>query len=293
MAKKYDELLTQGMRYAERFEKVRPDQREEYATAYARYMHIAHNADERMRALEAFSHDEHYKGVLTFAYARAQKDIAKWSGKEYARDSKYGRFERKPPETLEQLYAKMNDIERFMNAQTSLKGGITKMFKKRADTMNSKYSTLLGGKKLTWQEVATYFEKEYNEKLDQKVGSGSTFIALGLMKRYGIDEEQTFNDVLALRKDSDLKEDVLAAVEDSSYLKKLAKTKDKNYIAKVKSIAENTKSIEAFVKVDKDASNKGKFIKSPKVERDIAEMLAQEDIDLSTLFEGTKRKGKK
>lgn len=292
MSKKYDALLTQGMRIAERYN-IKPDQRQEYATAYADYMQKAHKADAKLRNLEALSHQSYYKGVLGYAYARAQKDIAKWNGEEYTTNSKYGRFERKPPETLAQLYAKTSDIERFMDSTTSTKTGITKMYKKRADTMNKKFSNELGGKSLTWQEVADYFEKEYNAKLDSKVGSGSQFIALGIMKRYGIDEEQTFNDVLALRKDEQLKEDVLKLVDNPEYIKSLQRFNQKSYVDKVKKIADNTKSIEAFNKVQKDSTNAGKFIKSPKVERDIAVMLAQEDIDLTQLFESGRKKGKR
>lgn len=286
---KYEQHLKKGMAYAKSFEKVKPNQRNEYARAYADYMMMAHKADAKLRNLEALSHEEHYKGVLNFAYARAQKDIAKWDGQDYNSNSKYGRFERRPPETLAQLYAKMNDIERFMGSQTSSKRGITQMYKKRADTMNKKFSTEAGGKELTWQEVANYFEREYNSKLDGKVGSGSVFVALGVMKRYGLEDEDVFNDVMALRKDDQLKEDVLQLVKDNSYLKQLQRFNDNDYVKKVQKIADNTKAIEAFNKVQKDSTNT-KFIKSPKVERDIAVMLAQEDIDLANLFEGKKRK---
>ena len=290
---KYEQNYQKGLAYAESFKKVKPNQREEYARAYADYKKIAHSADTKLRDLEALSHQAHYKGVLNYAYARAQKDIAKWAGQEYKSNSKYGRFERKPPETLAQLYAKINDIERFMNAQTSSKTGIRKMYIKRAETMNSKFANKAGGKSLTWQEVATYFEKEYNSKLDGKVGSGSVFVALGVMKRYGIDEEQVFNDVLELRKDEQLKEDVLKLVDNPDYIKQLQRFNKKDYVDKVKDIAENTKSIEAFNRVQKDSTNKGKFIKSPKIERDIAEMLAQDDVDLAQLFESGKKKGKR
>lgn len=292
MAKSYDKLLTEGMRLAEKFPGVKPEQYEEYASAYAEYIQKSHKADTKLRNLEALSHEAYYKGVLGYAYARAQKDIAKWSGEEYTSNTKYGRFERKPPETLAQLYAKISDIERFTSATTSTKTGIRNMYKKRADTMNKKFATELGGKKLTWQEVADYFEKEYNAKLDSKVGSGSQFVALGLMKRYGIDEEQTFNDVLTLRKDEQLKEDVLKVVENDSYINQLKRFNDNEYVRKVEKIANNTKSIEAFIKVQKDSTNKGKFIKSPKVEKDIAVMLAQEDIDIAQLFESGGKKGK-
>ena len=292
-SKKYDSWVAQGMKIAQRLKKVKSDQRSEYARAYADYMQKAHSADAKLRALESLSHQAHYKGVLNYAYARAQKDIAKWNGTEYSSDSKYGRFERKPPETLAQLYAKTNDIERFMNAQTSSKMGITKMYKKRAETMNKKFATELGGKKLSWQEVANYFEKEYNAKLDGKVGSGSQFVALGLMKRYGLDEESVFNDVLKLRKDAELKEDVLKLVEKPSYKKQLEKFRGSKYTEDALKIAKNAKSIEAFRKVERDSTNSGKWIKSPKVERDIAVMLAQDDIDVSSLFEDSKRKGKK
>ena len=150
MSKEQDKLLTQGMRYAEQFN-IKESQRAEYASAYVDYYYTMKTADRKARELEALSHQQHYEGVLTYAYARAQKDLAKWSGQSYEGGMKYLRWNRKPPETLASMYAKMEDARRFSTATTSSKSGITSMYKKRADTMNKRYSTLRGGQELTWQ----------------------------------------------------------------------------------------------------------------------------------------------
>lgn len=261
-------LLEKGLQLAKDFN-IKESKRSEYASAYVDYFYTMKTADRKLRQLEALSHQEHYEGVLGYAYARAQKDIAKWKGTEYNSHSKYGRFSTKPPESLAGLYAKIQDAERFNSATTSSKRGITSMYKKRADTMNDRYTTALGGKALSWQELATFFEKEYNTILDGKVGSASVFTTLGVMKRYGIDDKAIFEKVLDLRK-------------NDNEVNKLQNKKDKT--------ADEKKILEVYNKINNDSTN-SKYVKSPKVETDILRILSTEEIDLEKLFsEGKKVK---
>lgn len=263
-AEQMDKLLTQGMKYAEEYG-IDSANRAEYASVYADYFYTMKKADRKLRELEKLSGQKYYEGVLNYAYARAQKDIAKWKGIEYD-DNTNLRFHTKPPESLAGLYAKIEDAERFISAKTSDKRGITSMYVKRAKTINKRYAKLQGGQELTWQELAEYFEKEYNKKLDEKVGSASVFVALGVMKRYGIDDEKIFKNIIEMR-------------EDKNYLDTMKKSRKKK----------DKKAVEIFEKIE---ANNSAGIKSVKIRSDIKTILENEDIDVTKLFEDSKTKKK-
>ena len=270
-AKQEQQLLEKGRQLADRFN---VKQREEYAQAYVDYFLTTKTADRKLRALESLSHEQHFKGVLSYSYARAQKDIAKWKGQDYARDSKYARFSTLPPESLSNLLAKTNDAQRFIDARTSSKAGIVKMYKKRADTMNAQYSTKAGGKKLTWQELAKFFEKEYNTKLDGKVGSASVFVALGVMKRYKIDDSDLFEKLIKMRSNEEYAKEIISGATISGDNISDEDRKKLKY---------------SYLKIQADKNTK--FIKSPKIQNDIAEILKADGVDISMLFEDSKAKG--
>lgn len=144
------------------------------------YKQLAKRADERLRKLEKLSTQEHYKGVESYAYARAMRDIQQWSGEEAKR------FNVKAPKSVQQLQAKINDIKTFLEAPTSTKTGITNMYKQRANTTNAKYGT-----NFTWQELATYYESGINEKISNQIKASKTVVrALGAIKKSGIKPEE-------------------------------------------------------------------------------------------------------
>ena len=135
------------------------------------YRSLAKKADQRLVRIEKYSEQEHYKGMKTYAYARAQKDIQAWSG------GAATRFNTAPPKNVQQLQAKINDIKEFLAMPTSTKSGVTSIYKKRADTINKKYGT-----KFKWQDLANFFESDLFKKLDSKYGSDTLIISIGVIK---------------------------------------------------------------------------------------------------------------
>lgn len=157
------------------------------------YHKIAKLADQRLVRIEAYSHDEHFKGIKTFAYARALKDISTYSG-EGAK-----RFNTAAPKNLNTLNAKIQDILTFINSPTSTKQGIISTYKKRANTINERYGT-----DFTWKELATYYERGINNKLAAKgFESKSAFIAIAKVK----DNADTLVDDIKEAVGTDIRED--------------------------------------------------------------------------------------
>lgn len=203
MSKEYDKWLTQGMRIAS---KNNVKNKEEYASMYADFRKLAKDADRRMRSLRALSYEENYKGVLSYAYARAQRDIREQTGKKGSNL----RFSSNIPTTIKGLASYTKDVERFMNAESSTKRGIVNIYKRRAETINIKYGRVEGAtslkapkvagwKDLKWQDLANYYEKEKNTKLDSKLGSSTQMKVLGRFKRLeNKDKEQQAKDIQAV-----------------------------------------------------------------------------------------------
>lgn len=187
--KQYSQWLNKGMQIAI---SKNMKNKEEYATLYADYMQESKIADQKLRRLESLSHQEHYKGVLNYAYARAQADLQKWSGSEKTKQ----RFSGNVPQSMVGLTAKMNDVQRFNMADTSTKQGILTIYQKRAETINRKYGRTDAGKKvkgwkdLTWRDVANYYEKEHDKELDSKMGSSTQMKALGRIKKLETKDKQ-------------------------------------------------------------------------------------------------------
>ena len=137
-----------------------------YLSEYLQYKKLARKADSRLRAIESYAQQTHYKGIERYAYARAMRDIELWSG------SGKKRFDTKPPDTLEGIRAKVNDIKTFLESPTSTKAGVTDIYKKRADTINKEYGT-----NFTWQELADYYTSTSHEKAAELYGSSTELLA--------------------------------------------------------------------------------------------------------------------
>lgn len=131
------------------------------------YRRLAKQADQRLVRIEAASHEEHYRGLKTFSYKKAIRDIESWSG-QGAR-----RFNTRPPENIQSLQAKISDIKSFLESPTSSKSAITKMYKQKTETLNKNYGT-----NFTWQEMATYFEKADAGDVDLNIKGSKTLIAV-------------------------------------------------------------------------------------------------------------------
>ena len=148
------------------------------------YRRLAKVADQRLVRLEDLADVPGYEGSSKWAYNRAMKDIQKWSGE------KGTRFNTAPPADAGQLKAKINDIKAFINAQTSTKSGITKVYKKRADTYNKKYGT-----DFSWEDIANYYNKKLNEKFEKDADSDVINKAIAVIRSQIRNEKKSIEDL--------------------------------------------------------------------------------------------------
>lgn len=152
------------------------------------YKKKAAAADKALYRLEKLAQDVNFKGVKTWAYARAMKDIEKWRG-EGAK-----RFGQTPPRTIQGIRAKMRDIETFMSSPTSGKRKILEIYKKRAATYKERY-----GIEADWQTMAVFFVREYHTSLFKEYGSKTAMKILGKIS-------QNENKIKRALKEDNLKE---------------------------------------------------------------------------------------
>lgn len=144
----------------------------------AEYKKLAKKADRQLRALESLAGQEHYKGVLKYAYARAERDIAafdKFSGQTYEKP----RFSRNIPNDVRQLQARIIDVNNFLESKTNTKKKITDVYRQRTKTVNEKFGT-----NFKWQDLARYYESNVAEINDSKYGSNQIVMALGEFIKY-------------------------------------------------------------------------------------------------------------
>lgn len=145
----------------------RKERDQKYQSLVSEYRKLAKRADQRLVRLEKLSQQEGFTNVKSWAYRKAMKDIKYWGGENAER------FNTKPPYDMGLLKAKIRDIEEFLQSKTSTKKGITGVYEKRAKTLNKRYGT-----SFTWEDLAGYFEKKSNEKLDAKYGSKTMLRAI-------------------------------------------------------------------------------------------------------------------
>lgn len=145
------------------------------------YRTLAKRADQRMVRLEQYSKRPEYKGILRFAYARAQHDLKAYASEKRLATGMPLRFNTAPPKTksgeinTKALQGKINLIKRFLTSQASTidkpkkqmagETGLNQTYKKRVDTINKTYGT-----DFTWQELAQFFDSGLADKM-QKFGS--------------------------------------------------------------------------------------------------------------------------
>lgn len=105
----------------------------EYDALVKEYRKLAKRADQRLVRLEGYSKQKGMGNALKWAYKNAQRNIRHWSGE------KAKRFNTKPPSRIDQLRAKIRDIEKFLASKASTKTGIKSVYKQRLKTYKDKY----------------------------------------------------------------------------------------------------------------------------------------------------------
>lgn len=129
-------------------------------------------ADRRLRNLEVYRHDAGYKDIDKYAYAKAMRNIKAIGGNK--------RFSIKAYESMtkQEIQKRINYTLEFLNSPSSTKTGITKVYKKRAATLNAKYGT-----NYTWQQLTQLFESGVFDELNEKFASESTFRSIGKFQK--------------------------------------------------------------------------------------------------------------
>lgn len=144
------------------------------------YRRIAKVADQRLVRLERLADQPGYGNAMQWAYRRAASDIETWGG-----NIEKPRFNTKPPEDINALRAKINDIKAFLGSESSTKSGITETYKNRASTINSKYGT-----SFQVDDLAKVFNNGLMKKLEAKGFSSKTILkAIGYIQDNATDED--------------------------------------------------------------------------------------------------------
>lgn len=134
------------------------------------YRTLAKAADQRLVRLEKYVKEEGFGHAQDYAYRRAMRDIEAWGGT---------RWNRRPPESMAKLKAKMQDIKTFLMADTSTKGGLRSVEQRRADTLNEKFGT-----DFTPAEISKFFDSKLRKKMEDKVLDSNTMVkTIAVMRR--------------------------------------------------------------------------------------------------------------
>lgn len=133
---------------------------------------INKTADASLRKLELYRHDKGYQDIDKYAYAKAMRNIKAIGGNK--------RFSIKVDESIskQEIQKRINYTLEFLNSPSRTKTGINRIYKKRAETLNSKYGT-----NYTWQQLTQLFESGVFDALIEKFASESTFRSIGKFQK--------------------------------------------------------------------------------------------------------------
>lgn len=145
----------------------------EYIALRAEYVKLAKRADERLVRIEQLQTQKGFENVTKYAYAWAQKNLQRWSGKKEC-----SRFNAAIPKNIQSLEAKLHIVKQFLDMQTSTKRGIVKTYKNRADAINKVYGT-----SFTWQDLSTYFNTSLAKRAEKLFGSKTALRVIGQMQK--------------------------------------------------------------------------------------------------------------
>lgn len=154
------------------------------------YLRLAGAANKRLERLEKLSKQEYYKPAMKWAYNRAALDVRKWKpgGKvRFPEGQKWA-----ITASMERIMGAISDVRTFLESGTSTKEGIKNVYQKRADVFNAAEPQLRpGGKKVggygtqfTWEQMAKYYETEWNKKWNDIFGSKTALRVIGELQKH-------------------------------------------------------------------------------------------------------------
>ena len=112
--------------------------------------------------------------LLDWAYAHAQEDIRKWRG---SGKSRYPSSV-KGDAPISQLQARIADVEKFLEMETSTISGVKRVNEKRVDTINNKYGT-----DFTSSDFQQFARSGMLDKMKAQYGSKTIWKAIGQIRK--------------------------------------------------------------------------------------------------------------
>lgn len=143
------------------------------------YKILANRANKRMRALERLAENPEYKAVLGYSYRNATHDL-----KGLGELTKHNRFSlditrmAAKDTNINHLTALIVVAQSFLDSPSSTKRHIDIVYGNRAKTLNRKFNT-----NLTADDMKTFFESAYWEKLSNNLGSQTAMIVIGKIQK--------------------------------------------------------------------------------------------------------------
>ena len=136
------------------------------------YKKLAKKANMRLLRLEKRAGSN--PALLDWAYAHAQEDIRKWRGSGKQRYPSTV----KQDAPISQLQARIADVEKFLEMETSTISGVKRVNEKRVDTINNKYGT-----DFTSSDFQQFARSGMLDKLKAQYGSKTMWKAIGQIRK--------------------------------------------------------------------------------------------------------------
>lgn len=136
------------------------------------YKKLAKQANMRLLRLEKRAGSN--PALLDWAYAHAQEDIRKWRGSGKQRYPSTV----KQDAPISQLQARIADVEKFLEMETSTISGVKRVNEKRVDTINNKYGT-----DFTSSDFQQFARSGMLDKMKAQYGSKTMWKAIGQIRK--------------------------------------------------------------------------------------------------------------
>lgn len=141
------------------------------------YNRLAKQVNTRMTKLEKLARNPEYSVVLSYAYSNLRADMKALgiSGNRFKHN-----IDKLPPEKVNKReLAKLNNVLRnFLDLPTSTKGGIDKIYNKRAKSLSKRYNA-----DFTADDMKEFFDSGLWKKLSQAYGSDMTMKVIASVQR--------------------------------------------------------------------------------------------------------------
>ena len=147
------------------------------------YIKLAKRANKRLYNLEKLSKEKGFENVTKWSYRNALYNIKQRDG------NKRFKININKDINIKTLSAMRNEVYNFLNAPTSTKKGIVKLYKEKTETFNKKYNT-----SWNWQDMANYFEKGGKELFEEKFSSNTALNVLGVFQKNKEDVKKIVDD---------------------------------------------------------------------------------------------------